>query len=806
MIIEKKTQHDIVESDFLTVTSKINQSKLAKLYGLLSNIYRNKIGAIVREYASNAYDANVEAKNFANLSYKEIVNKYKWVTQPEFKMNESSFNELKKSLKRVNENEPVVTGITESDNQLYFYVKDYGIGLSPERMAFIYFNYLDSTKEDTDDEIGGFGIGSKSALAYTHTFYIDTVYNGKLYKYIMSKNDKGIPQGQLLYESEVDDTLENGTTIKIKLKELGDAENFFNEVGKQLSYMDNLYFDYEGLTDSNSVTYNLYQRMEKFNNFKLLKGDRWMKKSIDPPYNEVHLCLGKIAYTIDWTELGMSAINVPIALQFEVGELEPTPSRESIVYSKDSIKVIKDRVRELQDFFTKEYEKLFEETDDLSVFMERRNNKIDSVTVGGINVEITDLLGYSEANSLMNRSNIAFKPFKDLNMKYIPSNSMLFAEYTNRRKLKANTAKINHPVYHGIHVNNNGSFLNNNLFIFNSTGKTKFTFRNNAYFLETKKLYRDIHIIDRVSDYDEFDKMVKFLYLDSEPKDRQELIIQVFRNEIQKYLIKNSLNYDNCFPNPNWEHSFDAGKSKFSPSAKIKRLKGKIFVYKGNTWAPTFHSSELDLEFIQNFKGIVMYDEHENKNRLSQFYGLLKQVSTLNEKGYNNSINTKSLLVFSVSKANKKIMEKIENAKTPIELIKELRIFKRISTALYIRERFGELYPLKAIEGAYDKVDNFYNELESYKKRNCSELSFPGDVTLTKDNFIPELLKVAEDNNLIDESIVGKLEFLEQYANDLEFIKLLNIKNSPLDHDDLKILVDILKLKKKRVSNKFYLK
>lgn len=155
MIIEKKEQHEIIGDDFLTIESSVNKNKLAKLYGMLSDIYRNPIGSIVREYSSNGYDANKEAYNFANLTFEQICNKYSWVKDPKFNLDESKFLELQSNLNKASDKEPIIVGVDDSGNTPVFYVKDFGIGLSPERMKHIYFNYLDSTKEENDDEIGG---------------------------------------------------------------------------------------------------------------------------------------------------------------------------------------------------------------------------------------------------------------------------------------------------------------------------------------------------------------------------------------------------------------------------------------------------------------------------------------------------------------------------------------------------------------------------------------------------------------------------------------------------------------------------
>lgn len=157
MIIEQKQIIETEGDDFLTIESSVNKDKLAKLYGLLSGIYRNPIGAIVREYGSNGYDANIESYNFATMSYKELCGIYKWITdkdKPELNMTEQEVIDLKLNLNKTSKKEPIVVGIDSSSSSC-FYVKDYGIGLSPQRMKHIYFNYLDSTKESTDDEIGG---------------------------------------------------------------------------------------------------------------------------------------------------------------------------------------------------------------------------------------------------------------------------------------------------------------------------------------------------------------------------------------------------------------------------------------------------------------------------------------------------------------------------------------------------------------------------------------------------------------------------------------------------------------------------
>ncbi len=48
--------------------------------------------------------------------------------------------------------------------------------MSPDRFAKVYMQYLKSTKDKTNGQIGYWGLGSKSPLSYTDHFYIYIKY------------------------------------------------------------------------------------------------------------------------------------------------------------------------------------------------------------------------------------------------------------------------------------------------------------------------------------------------------------------------------------------------------------------------------------------------------------------------------------------------------------------------------------------------------------------------------------------------------------------------------------------------------
>ena len=97
---------------------------------LSSKLYSNPVLAVVRELLTNAYDSQVAAGN----ADKEID----------------------------------VIFPTALDTE--FSIRDYGTGLSKEDVMTLYTTFFDSTKSNSNDFTGGFGLGSKTPFSYTSSF------------------------------------------------------------------------------------------------------------------------------------------------------------------------------------------------------------------------------------------------------------------------------------------------------------------------------------------------------------------------------------------------------------------------------------------------------------------------------------------------------------------------------------------------------------------------------------------------------------------------------------------------------------
>lgn len=165
-----------------TFEAKFKIGNLGRILGILrSQMYSNNIKAIAREISSNARDAHRE------------------IGTPE---------------------RPIEIHIPNSMDPL-FRVKDYGPGIDPDRMEHVFIQYGTSTKDDSDEETGGFGLGAKTPFAYTDQFQITTVTPDgssnikRVYVAFIDESEAG--KMRLMAEAPTDE--ECGTEISFEVKE-----------------------------------------------------------------------------------------------------------------------------------------------------------------------------------------------------------------------------------------------------------------------------------------------------------------------------------------------------------------------------------------------------------------------------------------------------------------------------------------------------------------------------------------------------------------------------------------------------------
>jgi len=296
MKLEKQLNSKNIQSTGTVTAMKLDEDAHSTIFEIFtSGLYSDPIGSIIREITSNCFDSHVEAG-------------------------------------KDNPKNPVVVKLTNEVSGTFISFIDKGVGMSPDRVHNIYGTYFKSTKNQTNDQIGGFGLGGKTPLAYTDSFFLITRFEGVEYIYnIFMGNDS--PMVELMSQETTKKV--NGSEVKILIKP-NDLTAFEKKTLRQLYYFENIVF--EGFSDY-YVT----------NDYTIAKGDTFLYRG-DTYSRSMHVCLGKVAYPINFEALDVeeSDYNLPVAINIEIGELDNggvTRSREELKYTDKNKKIIINKMK-----------------------------------------------------------------------------------------------------------------------------------------------------------------------------------------------------------------------------------------------------------------------------------------------------------------------------------------------------------------------------------------------------------------------------------------------------------------------------
>lgn len=280
-----------------------------KAFKIMSDtLYQNKIGSIVREVSCNAIDSH----------------------------NESGKGDVPFEVHLPDMYEP------------WFSVRDFGLGMDDESVRVNYCTLFLSTKDNSNDSIGAFGLGSKTPFAYTDSFTITSIFNGERRTYIAAMGADGTPS---VTEMSFDQTDEcNGLEIQIGV-DSADFNKFRNELSDQLQF-----FKVKPIV-LNGKGFKFNELPEVFNSYG--------KVNILAAHHNssTYIIQGGVGYPLDFSQIrdkftsdefgfAYSLFNRGCYLQFDIGDIEVTPSREGISYKYHTIKNIVDAFKNAQTMFT----------------------------------------------------------------------------------------------------------------------------------------------------------------------------------------------------------------------------------------------------------------------------------------------------------------------------------------------------------------------------------------------------------------------------------------------------------------------
>lgn len=287
-----------------------------KMFRTLSDsLYEDKIGSIVREISCNGVDAHVMAGT------------------PE---------------------KPITIHVPNAIEP-WFSVKDEGIGMSDEDIRTVYTSYGNSTKDQANDAIGAFGLGSKTPFAYTDQFTVISIHGGVKRTYIAVIGNQGLPTLSMQHEEETDEHPGLEVTIAVENK---DFFQFADKIIEQLKFlpvkphlinnMRNLKFPV--LDDPKTI---------------MFQDDKFVLGNKDFPLNRVYIKQGGVAYPLnlyhfensdsfEFNQFLNNLENCGCVLDFAIGDIDVTASREGISYEPTTVENIKNRLFYVRDTITKE--------------------------------------------------------------------------------------------------------------------------------------------------------------------------------------------------------------------------------------------------------------------------------------------------------------------------------------------------------------------------------------------------------------------------------------------------------------------
>jgi hypothetical protein len=280
----------------------IDKSNLDFITTLLtSNLYSKPLESFLRETVANAYDSHMESGT----------------------------------------DEHILLLIEDSGYKTYtISIRDYGVGVSPERFEKIYRNIGSSTKRDSNDYIGMFGIGRFSCLSCADVANITSYYNGKKYSYLMYKNGGGINIDKI---SETEGDFKNGLEVSIK-KDVYQDSNWIDAI-YHLCLFDKLHITYQG------ESYFLKDLTHKFNARKITNFNTFSRCSLLSTHKN-YFRVGNVLYEIGHRIIDLATTD-GLIINLPIGSVDITPNREALQYTDYTNRTISQKVaetrKELQD-------------------------------------------------------------------------------------------------------------------------------------------------------------------------------------------------------------------------------------------------------------------------------------------------------------------------------------------------------------------------------------------------------------------------------------------------------------------------
>ena len=314
MIIDLKARDSIfqTEGQFEVKSIGIDTSNINKaIFMLTHKLYSNPLESFLREIVSNGWDSHV----VANKKDEPVVITIEPNTDGSIDINR----------------EPIK--LFQDSKSFNISIRDYGTGMAPEDFDQYYMSLLATTKDTSDELIGGYGIGRFTAITVSSNALINNYYNGKLYSFLLAKEGVEI---KILKLAETDTDEVNGMQVTVLNVET-DLQKIFHGIHK-LRFFPNLVINVP-------EDYDIF--IKKFNDRKITDLGNGMKTcSLTGKESKFKYSLirNHIEYLVDdnagSTTISYCARMNYISFEVDYKIISVTPNREELQFVNSTLEAL----------------------------------------------------------------------------------------------------------------------------------------------------------------------------------------------------------------------------------------------------------------------------------------------------------------------------------------------------------------------------------------------------------------------------------------------------------------------------------
>lgn len=286
----------------------------AKMYDIVINkLYQNKAGAVIRELFANAWDSHVAA---GNTDTPIEIHMPSWLDQN-------------------------------------FGIRDYGTGIPHDNFEDIYCNVGESTKEDSNEFIGAFGLGSKTPFTMTDTYIIENWHGGRKTTWLCFKSN-GTPECSKVGDEPSDEPTGLQCSFSFDSKET--VDEFKRELPKQL-----MFFPKKPDVSGMEVQWKVIPKHEPEDTYFFMDAGNMSR------YNMVHyVVMGNVSYPFTQSQVGLDrdmSLNPlfesgkQVVLLAKLGDVDIPPSREQLELTDKTKKYISSSLADIMQTYVLEFVK-----------------------------------------------------------------------------------------------------------------------------------------------------------------------------------------------------------------------------------------------------------------------------------------------------------------------------------------------------------------------------------------------------------------------------------------------------------------